>query len=1371
MLTVILLPSVTACVTAAEERRPRLECSLNGQWQTAETDSIEFPPRQAQWSVSTVPGTFPGVTGVKRWLRKQIDVPSEWRDRRLVVRYDGVRWNSRHFVNGRFVGHHVEGFNRFEIDITEAVRFGQKNELLVGVCDWQGVFDKPVDLKGRTSWEEARAAPRHVVLSPIGGHYAEFGIWADASLLAMPPVRVDDLKITTSVRENRLSVVVDLINNGPGDVMTTISGTIIESADVRFPSRSVPIAAGKNATIELAAPWSSPKLWTHETPNLYHLRIDLCIDGRVADRIEQRFGFREFWCEGPWFYLNGTRLTLRASSMWPLTANTVAEASGILRRLKSLHVMCFRTHTQPWRQLWYDAADEVGVLMIPEAPVWNDDHAYRLDDDCFWGHYAAEIQGMIRRLRNNPSVVAWSLENEFWGPQINDETPKRKARLAELGKKAKQWDSSRPITYESDGDPDGTADIVGIHYPHELPDAYLYPNTCYWMDRPLKTPQWFTNGAPTWKWCRTKPLYIGEYLWCPSPTPAGYSVVYGDQAYEDYDHYRRLAIGKVWSMQTRAYRCFRVSGLCPWTCADGSLDTRQDPMAAAQAESMRPLAAYLKEYNTRFYGDRPVRRTLHIINDTLIAGRVTVAWRLVVADRTSSKGEIALDMNPADLAIRMFEFTPPAVQQRTEAVLTIQAKLSGTPDFDETIPCSIFPPPSLDSPEHRKVGLLGFDGSTLERLHRAGLKGSTLSDAAAIPPDIGILIAAPNSLNTTRSKEMIAQPILRIAAITPAEQSLDGFLARGGRMLVLAQHEDHAEIGAVRFLSRQSTMTFALSPSHALLRDVQPDDLRFWGPDHVVADAHVDRTACGGQPVVVSGTSKGVDLAALAVCPTNKGLVIACGLRLINAIEDEPTAGIILRNALTFMDTWQPIQDRPIVLADEMQGLLSSVIQRAGFNIRRMVEPQDASASPVHGLIAGTCDDQTVTALMRRLEHQGGLLWWHSPSPDTFERVMKRYDRPYRLVPSNGPVVLRRNHPLVDGLAQADLYWTATPTRRLADYEMLPIDTSIIDNEVAIPGQVEPARVQFIPCETFQAIGSTMNRPMNGGFAFATEGSIVKEIDFAAGGPTIIGFRASGTPAESIWPRVSIRLDDRLLAYVSVANSHIETYARIFPVPAGRHKVTLSFLNDYYANGQDRNVWVKDVCIQPAGDVFKGLDLHAAPAALASMPIGKGRLVIDTVRWDQPEPTNLAAAERFAHGVLLKLGARATRYPIASVEAEVMYTGGAPLIKPAGGTLAFGTEGAACIAIACERPGRYVLRVIACGTKAAHEWPLMGVRLNGKEMGKIRVDSAATRAFDVALDLNRQAYTLEVAFLNDYYRGPSEDRNLYLDRIEIWTAE
>ena len=139
MVRISLVVTVLALLlcAVAQAAPGRTEVSLNGQWETAAAESLDTLPAKAEWKPVDVPGVFRSVWGRKRWLRRRFDVPREWEGRRVYIVYDGVKYDSRHFVNGKNVGRHFRGYDRFEIDATPAIRFGQANELLVGCADWQ----------------------------------------------------------------------------------------------------------------------------------------------------------------------------------------------------------------------------------------------------------------------------------------------------------------------------------------------------------------------------------------------------------------------------------------------------------------------------------------------------------------------------------------------------------------------------------------------------------------------------------------------------------------------------------------------------------------------------------------------------------------------------------------------------------------------------------------------------------------------------------------------------------------------------------------------------------------------------------------------------------------------------------------------------------------------------------------------------------------------------------------------------------------------------------------------------------------------------------------------------------------------------------
>jgi hypothetical protein len=1338
----------------------RVEITLNGGWETATATSLEQPPGQAEWKPFQVPGCTTGIRGEKSWFRRRFTVPADWAGQRVFVVYDGVKFSSRHFLNGTLVGEHFRGYDRFALDLTPAIRFGAENELLVGCCDWQSTFAVPVDLSDAPVSDVTRDRPRDVGLTPIGGVFYQYGLWGDVKLLTVPPVHQEDVTIRTSIRRKELRIEAVVANLTDAPRTATLGGAVVEAPEIVLPERRETVPPGQRLSVVWEVPWPNPKLWDFEQPNLYHLKLVLQADGQAADQQDLRFGFREFWCEGPRFRLNGTRLLLRSSSMWPLPEQDRESAAGRLRKMKGINVICFRTHTQPWRQHWYDAADEVGMLMIPEGPVFNDDTYYRLGDDRFWDNYADELRSMVGRLKNNPSVVAYSLENEFFGSALNDASP-AKAKLVLLGGLVRQLDPTRPFMYESDGDPGRIADIEGVHYPHELGDVWLYPDAAYWLDQPKRIGHMFLNGRDSWTWERRKPLYIGEYLWCPCPSPDLYSILCGDDAYRNYSEYSQRAIGLAWSFQTRAYRASRVSGLCPWTCAGGSLDPSTDPMAAAQAESMRPLAAFPKEYNTRFFGGRSVRRTLHLMNDTLRGGLVKVRWTFAAQGAAAQEDTLSYALDPVEFKEAEFEFTPPAVERVTPAGLVVRATLEGAPDFEERIPCKVYPPPSL-RPVQSRVGLLARAGDgTGKTLAGLGLQTRAVPGLDAIPPELGILIVGRDALPRIEGG---AKPILRVGAEADPYAGLVGFVRRGGRALLLAQTEAHVPLGPIRFVPRQSTLAFPLAAQHPVLASLAADDLRFWAPGHIVAEAQLSRAMCGLRSLVVSGAASGLDYTALAEGQIGAGVLVACGLRIPEVPEDEPAAAVLLDNLLQYLDRWQPAAGGWAAVTSDQR--LAGLLESLDLEVPVFATPEAVPAG-TRGLLLGA--DAEADQVRQALERVGadGTVWWHRPRSEAATAWLAEHTLSARIAPTQGPVRLVDN-PFTDGLARADLYWIQDSAPGAHGWQPRGLDPAIVDSALELGSETpDPARATATLVATAMRVtGSEWNRPLDGGMILASIGTLSGELEVATASAALIGFRAKGSACQGVWPQVGVAVNGEDVGLVTVNSSEWALYGCRAMLRPGKATVTLSFLNDGSAGNEDRNVWFREVMLQPAEALPVAVTVHTRPATLASVKTGNGTLLLDTIRWDEPGP-HAGRARTWLAGLLLKLGARSRLDWCASVEAEELEFEAVAHNAVQGGVLCLANPGSVWAPVHCSTPGPALLRVHARGSQAKDEWPILVVSLDGTEVGRLTVDSASTKPCPLPVALPAGEHRLELRFVNDFYDPGKADRNVWLDRLEL----
>ncbi len=256
---VMLLTVIPAVAASAG---PRAEVSLNGAWQAAPADPDMAQPKPAgPWKGFAVPGTLHGVNRKAFWFRRSFEAPADWRERRVLLRFNGVKYNSAVFVNGQRVGGCFNGDDQFVLDVTGAVKFGASNELLVGARDWSGVFEKQLpDPPPKTGHDALRAWPKDNVLSPVGGRLADFGIWDDVALLAAPPVHIADVTIVTSVRKGELHATFEIANEGKREARVTLKNAIVDAPTLVFEEKVLTLAAGAVSNVSAKIEWQDARL-------------------------------------------------------------------------------------------------------------------------------------------------------------------------------------------------------------------------------------------------------------------------------------------------------------------------------------------------------------------------------------------------------------------------------------------------------------------------------------------------------------------------------------------------------------------------------------------------------------------------------------------------------------------------------------------------------------------------------------------------------------------------------------------------------------------------------------------------------------------------------------------------------------------------------------------------------------------------------------------------------------------------------------------------------------------------------------------------------------------------------------------------------
>jgi len=390
-------------------------------------------------------GFLPTGTG---WYRKNLKWNDNWNNKRLMIEFDGVYMNSEVWINGHSLGQRPYGYISFSYDITDYLT-EENNVIAVRV-------DNSKSPSGR--WYTGSGIYRHVWLTTVKKQHIPYsGIFIRSENVTEKQA---DLKISTEInnndnRQQSLQLLTQLINS-KGDVVAETQSQLNVNSQ-------------QTETIEQTLRVDKPKLWSIENPYLYSVRSTILNAGKIVDELNTTTGIRSIaFTVDQGFLLNGKSVILQGISMHH-DAGPVGAAvpDDVLRRrletLKSMGVNAIRTTHNPFAPEFYQMADEMGFVLMNEAfDGWWQAKAkydYGLYFDKWWQQ---DLTDFIRRDRNHPSVIMWSVGNEV--PRY---TPQQQKTLVEF---AKQVDDTRPIT-QGRGYEGGYLTIAGFNGHGEFKNA------------------------------------------------------------------------------------------------------------------------------------------------------------------------------------------------------------------------------------------------------------------------------------------------------------------------------------------------------------------------------------------------------------------------------------------------------------------------------------------------------------------------------------------------------------------------------------------------------------------------------------------------------------------------------------------------------------------------------------------------------------------------------------------------------------------------------------------------------------------------------------------------------------------------------------
>jgi len=387
--------------------------------------SIEGTPHPDQPS-GAAGGFFPGGIG---WYRKRLDIPADLGERRVLIEFDGVYMNSQVWCNGRLCGERPYGYSSFCYDLTPFVRPGEPACLAVRVDNAR---------QKNCRWYSGSGIYRHVWLTLAG------------------PVRVAPWGTFVTTPEANaekavLQCAVTIVNQSGSETEAEISAELPEEPGVTPDRAMLHLAAGEEGTATLRLELRRPQLWAPETPRLYTLRTVVKRNGTPADRYDTRCGIRSIRFDSErGFFLNDRPVKVRGVNEHH-DAGCVGAAvpdDMIRRRLRILKQMgcnAIRTAHNPAAPVLLELCDEMGFLVVEEAfDEWKEGKTpfgYHLYWDAWWER---DLADMIRRDRNHPCIILWSVGNEI--REVREGRPEGLPIMEALRAVCHREDPTRPMT-------------------------------------------------------------------------------------------------------------------------------------------------------------------------------------------------------------------------------------------------------------------------------------------------------------------------------------------------------------------------------------------------------------------------------------------------------------------------------------------------------------------------------------------------------------------------------------------------------------------------------------------------------------------------------------------------------------------------------------------------------------------------------------------------------------------------------------------------------------------------------------------------------------------------------------------------------------
>jgi beta-galactosidase len=489
IIAILFMAGLMACSTAD----PRERSSFNTGWKfslSAGDDAWKGDFDDSGWRLLDLPhdwsiegefsdtnkataggGALPGGIG---WYRKTFSIDPSKKDKLIYIEFDGVYRNSEVWINGNYVGKRPYGYSSFRYELTPYLIYGDEMNVLAVRVD--------NSKQPNSRWYSGSGIYRNVWL--VSTEKIAVDHWG--TFVTTPEVRPDSALV-------RISIAIRNSTGNPAKI--TVASTLFSPGGQK-------VAMVRNADIDLTGAVTAvtqevtledPDLWSVDHPSLYRIVTEVISEGKVKDIYETVTGIRSFVFDSEkGFILNGNHVRiLGVCNHHDLGCLGAAVNTRAIERqlelLKEMGCNGVRTSHNPPAPELLDLCDRMGFIVMDEAfDMWKikkTDYDYHLDYD-EW--YRRDLEDMVLRDRNHPSVFIWSIGNEIM--EQSDQSGSGIPMTVELAGIVRALDDTRPVT-SACNDPSprnpiiasGALDLIGfnyhdslwVHFPESFPGKKL----------------------------------------------------------------------------------------------------------------------------------------------------------------------------------------------------------------------------------------------------------------------------------------------------------------------------------------------------------------------------------------------------------------------------------------------------------------------------------------------------------------------------------------------------------------------------------------------------------------------------------------------------------------------------------------------------------------------------------------------------------------------------------------------------------------------------------------------------------------------------------------------------------------------------------